>query len=127
MSSSRISNSSLNLLLQETKVIETTQMKLTQELHVIRAHHLHYTSLLDEFTKNVEFIETTENPFMTPKNFSAETISENKNLLERECKTLKREVDRLKADLHMQERRLKNVMNLVSSVLVLIVSQGSTC
>lgn len=89
-------------------------MKLTQELHVIRAHHLHYSSLLDEFIKNIEFIEETENPFMTVANFAKETIEENRVLIKRECKTLKQEVNRLKADLHMQERRLKNVMNLVS-------------
>ncbi|KAH6910724.1 hypothetical protein BKA70DRAFT_1463926 [Coprinopsis sp. MPI-PUGE-AT-0042] len=104
-----------HILHLETRVIETAHMKLTQELHVIRAHHLHYSSLLDEFIKNIEFIEETENPFMTVKNFSVDIVDENRILIKRECKTLKQEVKRLKADLHMQERRLKNVMNLVFS------------
>lgn len=114
-----------HILYLETKVIETTQMRLTQELHVIRAHHLHYSSLLDEFTKNVKFIEETENPFMTPQNFPGqeEMIEENRVLLRRECKTLIQEVNRLKADLHMQERRLKNVMNLVFSSVNIADSQ----
>ncbi|KAF8902611.1 hypothetical protein CPB84DRAFT_850966 [Gymnopilus junonius] len=32
----------------ESRVITTSEMPLTQELHVIRAHHLHHTSLLQD-------------------------------------------------------------------------------
>ena len=35
---------------QESCVISTAEMPLTQELHVIRAHHLHYLSLLKHYT-----------------------------------------------------------------------------
>ncbi|KAJ2925295.1 hypothetical protein H1R20_g11758, partial [Candolleomyces eurysporus] len=90
-------------------------MPLTQELHVIRAHHLHYSSLLDDFIKNINFVQGTPTPFMTPANFDQQLIAENARLLERECKNLKDEIERLKLMLYQQERRLKNVMNLVFS------------
>ena len=88
-------------------------MPLTQELHVIRAHHLHYSSLLDDFTKNVNFVRDTPTPFMTSTNFPQDKIDENARLSQRECKNLLDEIERLKLMLFQQERRLKNVMNLV--------------
>ncbi|KAJ2914961.1 hypothetical protein MD484_g5462, partial [Candolleomyces efflorescens] len=90
-------------------------MPLTQELHVIRAHHLHYSSLLDDFTKNVNFVRDTPTPFMTSTNFPQDKIDENARLTQRECKNLLDEIERLKLMLFQQERRLKNVMNLVFS------------
>jgi hypothetical protein len=93
-------------------------MPLTRELHIIRAHHLHYSSLLEDFIKNVTFIQDTPNPFMTETKFPGEEgrqkLEENARLLKRECKNLIDEVERLKQMLYQQERRLKNVMNLVS-------------
>jgi hypothetical protein len=103
----------LTFLVQENRVITTAHMPLTQELHVIRAHHLHYSSLLDDFTKNVKFVRNTPTPFMTSTNFPQDKIEENARLLERECKNLLDEIERLKLMLYQQERRLKNVMNLV--------------
>ena len=50
---------------------------------------------------------------MTAANFEQDVIDENERVLKRECKNLVTEVDRLKLMLHQQERRLKNVMNLV--------------
>lgn len=90
-------------------------MPLTRELHIIRAHHLHYSSLLDDFIKNITFIQETPNPFMTETNFPKQKLDENARLLKRECKNLIDEVERLKLMLFQQERRLKNVMNLVNS------------
>lgn len=86
-------------------------MILTQELHVIRAHHLHYSSLLEDFQKTVEFIKRTYNPAM-------DSVSQNERdysakLLVRECDNLLSEIDRLELGCKMQDRRLKNVMNLV--------------
>jgi len=97
---------------QESRVIITSEMALTQELHVIRAHHMHYSSLLDDFTKTVEFIRDTRNPAL-------EALSDiereaNAALLNRECDNLLTEIARLEAERKMQERRLKNVMNLVN-------------
>ncbi|TFK29543.1 hypothetical protein FA15DRAFT_664090 [Coprinopsis marcescibilis] len=104
-----------HILALEDRVISTAHMPLTKELHVIRAHHLHYTSLLDDFNKSITFIKETQNPFMTVKNFDEALIDENADLLKRECKSLEHEVLRLQSELKMQERRLKNVMNLVFS------------
>ncbi|KAE9402242.1 hypothetical protein BT96DRAFT_918423 [Gymnopus androsaceus JB14] len=35
---------------------------LTHQLHVVRAHLLHYESLLDDFRKTVEFVQNTHHP-----------------------------------------------------------------
>lgn len=88
-------------------------MNITQELHIIRAHHLHYSSLLDDFTKTVEFIRDTENPALDD---IAETERQwNKDIMERETSGLLGEILRLEKSRKMQDRRLKNVMNLVFS------------
>ncbi|KIM41609.1 hypothetical protein M413DRAFT_445584 [Hebeloma cylindrosporum] len=97
----------------ETRVIETSEMPLTRELHIIRAHHLHYTSLLDDFGKHITFIRETHNPALD--HLSAEEKQFSKRIMERECANLLTESKRLKAELYMQERRLKNVMGLVFS------------
>ncbi|TEB25452.1 hypothetical protein FA13DRAFT_1756550 [Coprinellus micaceus] len=108
-----------HILALEDRVITTAHMPLTRELHIIRAHHLHYSSLLEDFIKNVTFIQDTPNPFMTETKFPGEEgkqkLEENARLLKRECKNLIDEVERLKQMLYQQERRLKNVMNLVFS------------
>ena len=52
-----------DLRIGKPSMITTAEMSLTQELHVIRAHHhLHYLSLLEHCTKHVLFIKTTSNP-----------------------------------------------------------------
>jgi hypothetical protein len=97
----------------ESRVISTAEMPLTRELHIIRAHHLHYLSLLDHYTKHVTFIKNTSNPAMDGMS-DAERIS-SERLLNRECDNLMNEIERLNAELNTQERRLKNVMDLVFS------------
>lgn len=87
-------------------------MPLTQELHVLRAHHLHYTSLLDDSSKHVTFIRDTHNPAMDSEEFK-EDREASKRIMARECANLQAEISRLKGELQMQERRLKNVMDLV--------------
>lgn len=87
-------------------------MPLTQELHVIRAHHLHYASLLDDFAKAVHFVEDTHNPAMG--SYSSDVRESSKMVMKRECSNLLSEIKRLDMELKMQDRRLKNVMNLVS-------------
>ncbi|KAF9011851.1 hypothetical protein BDQ17DRAFT_1344969 [Cyathus striatus] len=97
----------------ETRVITTAEMPLTRELHVIRAHHLHYVSMLEDFRKSVLFIRNTPNPAMDSQPEDVKSMS--KMLLDRECDNLSSEVERLTMELRMQDRRLKNVMNLVFS------------
>ena len=87
-------------------------MLLTRELHIIRAHHLHYLSLLDHYTKHINFIRDTPNPAMDDIN--EEDRKSNAKLLDRECDNLMNEIKRLNSELKTQERRLENVMALVS-------------
>ncbi|KAG6835646.1 hypothetical protein H0H93_016234 [Arthromyces matolae] len=97
----------------ETKVIKTNDLILTTELHVIRAHHLHYGSLLENFQKAVTFIQKTKNPALQA--LSEAEQKANADVLTRECNNLISEIDRLEMSLKMQDKRLKNVMNLVFS------------
>src|SRR5882757_4211625 len=89
-------------------------MPLTRELHIIRAHHLHYISLLDHYTKHIMFLKNTPNPAMASLSEAERTSSA--KLLHRECDNLLSEVERLNHELSTQERRLENVMALVSYI-----------
>ncbi|KAF5350704.1 hypothetical protein D9756_008754 [Leucocoprinus leucothites] len=97
----------------ESKVIDTGRWKMNQDLHIIRAHQLYYTSLLDDIGKTVEFIRKHKNPAMTSDDIPQSEKELSSQFLERECDNLILEIDRLTKDLRMQESRLKNVMNLV--------------
>ncbi|KAJ2930652.1 hypothetical protein H1R20_g6450, partial [Candolleomyces eurysporus] len=79
-----------------------------EELPRIRAHHLHYSSLLDDFIGAVDFVQETPTPFMTSSNFDQALLDESASLMTRECKNLRHEIVRLKAMLHQQEQRLQN-------------------
>ncbi len=92
--------------------METSEMRLTRELHIMRAHLLRYFSLLDDFVKHVIFIRDTHNPVL--EHLTPEKRQFNHKLLERECANLLTEAKRLNSEMRMQERRLKNVMDLVS-------------
>ncbi|KAJ7031642.1 hypothetical protein C8F04DRAFT_1110130 [Mycena alexandri] len=97
----------------EAQVINTSDLLLTRELHIIRAHHLHYSALLEDFRKAVAFVRDTSNPAMDALPEEERTFS--RGLLERECKNLLSEISRLELGRSMQDKRLKNVMNLVFS------------
>ncbi|EKM78431.1 hypothetical protein AGABI1DRAFT_129541 [Agaricus bisporus var. burnettii JB137-S8] len=97
----------------ETRVIETNEMRTTNELHVIRAHQLHYHELLENFRKSVEFVMKYPNP--TYDNASEQERKLTKDLLERECNQLLAGINRLEMSRKLQDKRLKNVMNLVFS------------
>ncbi|KAK1236101.1 hypothetical protein PQX77_000691 [Marasmius sp. AFHP31] len=90
-------------------------MQITRSLHIIRAHHLHYYSLLEDFRKAVLFVRHTPNPAMDSESEELRTFS--KKLLEKECDTLLSEIGRLEMGRNMQDKRLKNVMNLVFSTV----------
>ncbi|KAF8194202.1 hypothetical protein BJ912DRAFT_901347, partial [Pholiota molesta] len=97
----------------ETRVVTTSEMILTQQLHLIRAHHLHYASLLDDFRETVRFIRDTANPALDA--LSPDERAWNAETMQRECANLLREVARLESDRAMQEWRVKNVLDLVFS------------
>jgi len=98
-------------------------MKLTQELHIIRAHHLHYSSLLADFRRTVIFIRDTTNPAMDCDSVSEEERALSKEMLRRECSNILQEIERLESGRMMQDRRLKNVMDLVFSSVNIIDSK----
>lgn len=87
-------------------------MALTNELHVIRAHQLHYSSLLADFKKTVLFIRDTPNPALEGTDTEGKASSD--GMMKRECAMLLNEIERLNMSRLMQDKRLKNVMNLVS-------------
>ncbi|KAG7445230.1 uncharacterized protein BT62DRAFT_897935 [Guyanagaster necrorhizus] len=97
----------------EISVLEPSNIFLTRELHIIRAHHLHYSSLLEDMKKAVTFTRDTPNPAMD--NVPEEEKQFSRTLLEKECRNLLSEIGRLEMSRRMQDKRLKNVMNLVFS------------
>ncbi|KAF5350705.1 hypothetical protein D9756_008756 [Leucocoprinus leucothites] len=99
----------------ETKAIKTNEKQLTNELHIIRAHQLHYSSLLANFTKTVEFIRDTRHPAL--ESMDKKTQKQTRHLMNRECLMLLNEIKRLDMTREMQDKRLKNVMNLVFSTV----------
>jgi len=95
-------------------VIDTNDTQITRELHIIRAHLLHYESLLEDFKKSVKFTLDTRNPAM--ESVDEDQREKDRNLLEKESKNLLIEIERLQMSRSMQDSRLKNVMNLVRLV-----------
>lgn len=93
-------------------MLDYSEVPLTQELHIIRAHLLYYSSLLEDFRKTVNFVRDTRNPALDA---FPEDPKFSENLMVRECDNLVSEVGRLEMGRRMQEKRLKNVMNLVSA------------
>jgi hypothetical protein len=101
----------------------TNDIQLIEELHVIRAHNLHYESLLGDFRKTVLFVLETPNPSTEPlanSDFDAEQQAARKRstvAMKRECGILLTEIDRLHKSIGMHGMRLKNVMDLVGGVM----------
>jgi len=97
----------------ESRVISTNDVALTYELHVIRAHLLHYTSLLRDFRTSVEFVRDTPNPAMESDDIDDATRASDKDLLDKECGNLLSEVHRLEMNRKTLDDRVQNVQNLV--------------
>ncbi|KAF8516401.1 hypothetical protein JB92DRAFT_2810383 [Gautieria morchelliformis] len=95
----------------ELEVIELRSIKFTQELHIVRARLLHYASLLDDFCKSVEFVRDTPNPAMD----SDSNRFWSKKLLDKECKNLLIQIERLSASRVSWDKRLQNIMQLAFS------------
>ncbi|KAF4609856.1 hypothetical protein D9613_010436 [Agrocybe pediades] len=107
-----------HLCFLEMEVLKTNDIEMTQELHVIRAHLLHFESLLQDFHKTVMFVKDTPNPQMQPVvdgvvDEEFEKVKERSaSMMERECGNILLEIERLERSRQMQEKRLKNVMDL---------------
>jgi len=102
---------------QEVKAIENSPIDLMKEVHAIRAHLLHYSSLLQRFTETVEFIQDTENPVL--EFVEEEERNLTRRIMKRECHMLLNEIRRLELSKSMQDGRLKNVLALVYSLSLL--------
>lgn len=102
----------------ESQVLITNDTNLTHELHAIRAHLLHYQALLDDFRKTITFIEQTPFPGLNdPVQYPRHSRETSQQLLRTESANLLREIQRLQDSKQLQERRLKNVMNLAFSMV----------
>lgn len=107
-------------------MLDTHDLHLTLELHIIRAHLLQYELLLGDFSKSVSFIYDTPNPAMhamaepdvgckTPdKRHEPEALAQ---MLEREVTVLLSEIARLESRCTSLGKKLKNVTDLVCTVL----------
>ena len=100
---------------QEANAIRTYDIVLNKELHMIGAHQLHYSSLIEDVRKTVEFIRDAKNPAM--ESFSDAIRKQSESLMERECKNLLNEIDRLENARLMQEQRLNSIAELVNFVV----------
>ncbi|KAJ6460942.1 hypothetical protein C8R45DRAFT_794377, partial [Mycena sanguinolenta] len=100
----------------EGRVITTTDMTLTQQLHVVHAHLLHYASLLEDFRRSVVFCAQTPNPMLEHAS-DTETIDSVKDRMRSESQNLLDEIERLEQNRKMQEKRLMNVMDLAFSIV----------
>jgi hypothetical protein len=92
-------------------------MHLTRELHLIRAHSTYYQSLLEDFRKAVEFVQNTPNPGLENAKVSEDDRETTRSLIQRECGNLLRDIARLERSRIMQDKRLKNVMDLSFNLL----------
>ncbi|KAF8996025.1 hypothetical protein BDQ17DRAFT_1364969 [Cyathus striatus] len=100
----------------EAKVMVTNDMQMTQELHLVRAHLLHYESLLVDFKKAVSFVLATPYPALDdPDQFNEEERGYSMELMRKESESLLREIARLEMSRDGMDRRLKNVMDLAFS------------
>ncbi|KAF8527528.1 hypothetical protein BU17DRAFT_81731 [Hysterangium stoloniferum] len=97
----------------EISVFRTHDVAFTQELHKVQAHLLSYEPFLDDFSNAVLFLRNTHNPAMD--SLPQKERRESKDLLQKECRNLLLEVDRLKMNRKIQNNRLKNVMGLAFS------------
>ncbi|KAG6913354.1 hypothetical protein DXG01_007499 [Tephrocybe rancida] len=109
----------------ESCVIRENDIHLTQELHVIRAHLLHYASLLDDPRTTVGFLDTPYPGLDNPSLYTPEHRDCSKELMKKECNNLLSGIEQLKKRCHMQGKRLKNVMNLGFSTSVIDSSKST--
>jgi hypothetical protein len=100
---------------QELSVlVKSDDASLTQDLHLIRAHLLHYESLLRDFQSTILFVQDTPFPALqNSKMYTEEERLRNEEVMKRESESLLMELQRLETSRMRYEWRLKNVMDLV--------------
>lgn len=86
----------------------TAMFDLNYTLHSLQAHLLQYQTLLHDFELSVTFVMESPNPAMENSHNKGTT----EELMERECKNLLSEIDRLHKRCSMFINRLKNATDL---------------
>ncbi|TFL03628.1 hypothetical protein BDV98DRAFT_654941 [Pterulicium gracile] len=97
----------------ESHVIHTLDMQFTQELHIMSAHVLHYSSLLSDFKKSVTFIMNTPNPALDHPDCDTADREHSDGVLKKQCNNILEQIERMEAACKMHGKRLANVQNLV--------------
>ncbi|KAF8178471.1 hypothetical protein BJ912DRAFT_908008 [Pholiota molesta] len=103
----------------ESQVMGTNDPQLTEELHVVRAHLMHFEALLEDFRKTVQFVQDTPAQCLLPREGEKETEEQmrSKATMKRECGNMLTEIGRLERSRDLQDKRVKNVMDLVFSMV----------
>ena len=99
-------------LCQEFKVLELTNLELTQELHRLQAYLSHYQQLLEDFQLSVEFVRDTPNPAMSVLASTKERV-DSMVLLRKEAGNLIFEIERLRGQRKIMFDRVQNAIHLV--------------
>lgn len=120
---------------QESHALNMDKRETSHELHVIRARLQYFKDLLVTFRKSVEFVLKTPNPAMeVPAGVNDQARDDlemrkihGEELMQRECKTLLLEIERLERTREMMELRLRNVMALVGCYFPFSLLPLRTC
>ncbi|KAG1743701.1 uncharacterized protein EDB91DRAFT_1125494 [Suillus paluster] len=94
---------------------------LNHKLHSLQAHLLHYQTLLHDFEKSVAFVRDTPNPAIK----SSDDRNTTNQLMQRECKNLLSEINRLQRKCLMFINRLKNATELAFATVNIEDTQAS--
>ncbi|KAF8181582.1 hypothetical protein BJ912DRAFT_979394 [Pholiota molesta] len=103
----------------ESEVMSTNDAQLTEELHAVRAHLMYFEALLEDFRKTVQFVQDTPAQSLLPREGEEETEEQlrSKETMKRECGNMLTEIARLERSRDLQDQRVKNVMDLVFSMV----------
>ncbi|KAL0950708.1 hypothetical protein HGRIS_007484 [Hohenbuehelia grisea] len=108
---------------QETQLMMHRDEDITQEIHVIRPHLFRYFTLLSDFRKSIQLIMDNPNPVMA--RWSLEERMRSKEITKKECRHLLVEIDRLEMRRDVLDKRLTNVLSLVSTAYNFTTSKQS--
>ncbi|KAH8828166.1 hypothetical protein DL96DRAFT_1602057 [Flagelloscypha sp. PMI_526] len=102
----------------EARVLQTNDIHITRQLHVIRAFLLHYQNLLEQFRTSVEFIVDTPNPVFHLDVERAKTLDPNEVTRRKTSKQcLGKGIKRLEKNVGMYNARMANVVDLTFNSL----------
>lgn len=103
------------LFIQQAAVLESPSVRLTQRFHTIRIHLSNYKSLLQDFSKTINFIVASNN--LKPVKEDSNTDKK----FQFECKTMLSEIEKLTESISNRDDQIKYITDMVR--VLLIVSQ----